>query len=128
MPPHSLTNFERQKYYENEPRFNGVYSRNNLPTKIKYGAHVINLDEYADVGTQWIALFCNISEIVFFDSFGVEHVPEEIKEFVGIKSVKTNIFWVQANNSVMCWYFCIAFIDCIPAGKKLTDFTPYVWL
>ena len=64
MPPHPLTNFELEKYYENEPRFNGVYSRNNLPKKIKGGAYVINLDEYADVGTHWIALFCNRSEIV----------------------------------------------------------------
>ena len=58
MKPHPLTNFEIQKYYENEPRFNGVYSRNNLPKKIKDGAYVINLDEHADTGTHWIALFC----------------------------------------------------------------------
>ena len=58
MPPHPLTNFEIQKYYQNEPRFNGVYSRNNLPKKIKDGAYVINLDEYADVGMHWVALFC----------------------------------------------------------------------
>ena len=58
MPPHPLRNFEIQKYYQNEPRFNGVYSRNNLPKKIKYGAYIINLDEYADVGTPWFALFC----------------------------------------------------------------------
>ena len=57
MPPHSLTNFEIQKYYKNELRFNGVFSRNNLPKRID-GAYIINLDEYADVGTYWIALFC----------------------------------------------------------------------
>ena len=51
MPPHPLTNFETQKYYENEPRFNGAFSRNNLPTKIKDGAYVINLDEYKDTDT-----------------------------------------------------------------------------
>ena len=78
MPPHPLTNFEIQKYYQNEPRFNGVYFRKNLPKKIKDGAYVINLDEYADVDTHWIALSCNRSEIVYFDSFSVEHVPEEI--------------------------------------------------
>ena len=113
---------EIQKYYQNEPRFNGVFS-NDLPKKIKDGAYVINLDEYADVGTHWIALFCNRNEIVYFDSFGVEHVPEEIKEFVGNKNIIANIFRVQANNSVMCGYFCIGFIDFILAGKKLTDFT-----
>ena len=64
--------------------------------------------------------FCNRSEIVYFNSFGVEHVPEEIKEFI---RDKTNIFRVQANDSVMCGYFCIGFIDFMLAGKKLTDFT-----
>ena len=78
MPPHPLTNFEIHRYYQNEPRFNGVFSRNNLPKIIKDGAYVINLDEYTVVGTHWIALFCNRNEIVYFNSFGVEHVPEEI--------------------------------------------------
>ena len=130
MPPHPLTNFEIQKYYQNEPRFNGVFSRNNLPKKIKDGAYVINLHEYADVGTHWIALFCNWNGIVYFDSFGVEHVPEEIKEFIGTKNIKVNIFRAQASNSIMCGYFCIGFIAFMLAGKKLTDFTnffsPYV--
>ena len=65
----SFDKFEIQKYYQNEPRFRGVYSRNNLPKKIKDGAYVINLDEYADTGTHWIALFCNRIEVVYFDSF-----------------------------------------------------------
>ena len=123
MLPHPLTNFETQKYYQNEPRFNGVYSRNNLPKRIKDGAYVINLDEYADVGTHWIALFCNRSEIVYFNSFGVEHVPEEIKEFIGNKNTIANIVRVQANNSVMLGYICIGFIDFMLAGRKLSDFT-----
>ena len=123
MPPHPLTNFEIQKYYKNEPRFNVFFSRNNLPKKIKDGAYVINLDEYADVGTHWIALFCNRSEIVYFNSFGVEHVPEEIKKFIGHKNIKANIFRVQANNSIMCGYLCIGFIDFMLVGKKLTGFT-----
>ena len=76
-----------------------------------------------DVGSHWIALVCNRNEIVYFDSFGVEHVPEEIKEFVGNKNIKANIFRVQANDSVMCGYFCTGFIDFMLAGKKLTDFT-----
>ena len=118
-----LTNFEIQKYYKNKPRFNGVFSRNNLPKKIKDEGYVINLDEYADLGTHWIALFCNRTEIVYFDSFGVEHIPEEIKKFIGNKNIKANIFWVQANDSVMCGYFCIGFIDFMLAGKKLTDYT-----
>ena len=72
----------------NQHLFNGVFSRNNLPKKIKDGAYVINIDESADVGTHWIALFCNRNEIAYFDSFGVEHVPEEIKEFIGNKNIK----------------------------------------
>ena len=92
IPPHPLTNFEIQKYYKNESRFNGAFSRNNLSKKIKDGAYVINLDEYADVGTHWIALFCNRNEIINFDSVGVEHVPKEIKEFIGNKNIKANIF------------------------------------
>ena len=58
MPPHPLANFEIQKYYENEPRFIGVFSRNNLPKKIKDGAYVINLDEYTNTGTRFVALWC----------------------------------------------------------------------
>ena len=84
---------------------------------------MINLDEYADVGTPWIALFCNRKEIVYFDSFGVEHVPEEIKEFIGNKNIKANIFRVQANDSVMCGYFYLGFIDFTLACKKFTDYT-----
>ena len=69
--PHPLTNFEIEEYYENEPRFNGVYSRDNLPEKVKNGAYVINRDEYADVGTHWIALYIKNNEVIYFDSFGV---------------------------------------------------------
>ena len=86
MLPHPLTILEIQRYYQNEPRFNGVYSRNNLPKTIKDGTCVKNLDEYADVGTHWFALFSNGSEINCFDSFGVEHVPEEIKNLSRIKT------------------------------------------
>ena len=125
MPAHPLTNFEITEYYENEPRFNGVYSRNNLPRMIKNGAYIINLDEYADVGTHWIAFYVNVTnnEVIYFDSFGVEHVPEEIKKFIGNNNIKTNIFRVQAYNSIMCGYFCIGFIDFIFSGKTLIDFT-----
>ena len=123
IPSHPLINFEIQEYYQNEPRFNDVYSRNNLPKTIKDSAYLINLGEYADVGTHLIAFFCNRSEIAYVESFGVEHVPEEIKKFDLNKNIIANIFRVQANNSIMCGYFCIGFIDFMLAGKKLTDFT-----
>ena len=71
----------------------------------------------------------NRKKIVYFASFGVEHVPEEIQEFIGNKNIKANIFWVQENDSVMCGYFCMGFIDFMQADKKLTDylslFSPY---
>ena len=105
MMPHPLTNFEIQKYYEDELRFSGVYSRDNLPNEIKDGAYVINLDEHTDIGIHWIALFCNKNEIVYFHSFGVEHIPEEIKEFIGNRNIKASIFRIQENNSIMCGYF-----------------------
>ena len=77
----SLTNFEIQKYYQTEPRFHGVYSRDNLPDKIKEGAYVTNLDEYSDIGTHWTGLYA-LNNVTYFDSFGVEHIPKEIKIFI----------------------------------------------
>ena len=103
--------------------YKGVFSKSNLPKKIKDGAYLINIDEYADVGTYQIALFCSRNEIFYFHSFGVEHIPEEIKEFIGNKNIKANLFRVKENNSIMCGYFCIAFIDFMLAGKKLADYT-----
>ena len=73
MPLHPLTNFEIQKYYQNEPRFNGVYSRDNLP-RLNDGAYIINLDEYSDIGTHWITLYVQNNDATYFDSFGVEHI------------------------------------------------------
>ena len=107
IPSHPLSNFEIKEYYEIEPRFSGVYSRDNLSEKIKDAAYVKNLDEYADVGTHWITLSCKKNEIVYFDSFGVEHVPEEITKFIGNKNIKTNISGRPANNSVMCGSFAL---------------------
>ena len=99
MLPHPLTNFEIEKYYQNdvrlssknEPKFNGVYLRNNLP-KIKDGAYVINLDDYKSIVTHWIPLYVNNNNnVTYFDSFGVKHILKEIKEFIGNKNIITNI-------------------------------------
>ena len=79
--PYPLTNFEIQKYHENEPRFNGVFSRDNLQ-KIKDGAYIINLDKYSDIGTRWVALHVNNNYVTYFDSFGVGHIAKEIKAFI----------------------------------------------
>ena len=122
MPPHPLTNFEILKYYQNESRFNGVYSRDNLQ-KIKDGAYIINLDEYSDIGTHWVALYVQNNDVTYFDSFGVEHISKEIKTFITNKNIKTNIFRIQAYDSIMCRYFCIGLIDFMLPGKTLTELT-----
>ena len=82
LPFHPLTNTEISEYYKNEPRFNGVYSKNSLPNKIKKGAYVINLDEYENTGTHWVALFVKPKYTVYFDGFGIEHFPKEINKFI----------------------------------------------
>ena len=104
--------------------------RDTLP-KIKDGAYVINLDEYSDIGTHWGFLYVNNNSVTYFDSFGVEHIPKEIKAFINrpsssasqIKNIKRNIFRIQAYDSVMCGYVCIGFIDFMLEGKTLTEFT-----
>ena len=97
--------------------------------KKKDGAYVINLDEYADIGTRWIVLYVKNYEVIYFDSFGVEHIPKQIKKFIGQRNIKTKIFRIQGDNSMMCGYFCILFINFMFAGKSLIDltnlFSPY---
>ena len=109
--------------YENESRFNGVYSKDNLPNKIKDGPYVINLDEYSDIGIHWIGLYVKNNDITYFDSFGVEHIPKEIIKFIDRKNIIANIFRIQAYDSIMCGYFCIGFINFMFKGKTLTDYT-----
>ena len=108
---HPLTNIEISEHYASEPRFNCVYSRNNLP-KIKKGAYVINLDEYENTGTHWIALFVKTNEVIYFDGFGIEYISNEINKFIGIKEIKANIFRT-----------CIEFINYMLKSKTLFDYT-----
>ena len=72
MLPHPLSDFEIQKCYQNEPKFNGVF-------KIKDGKCGINLDDYKSTGTQWIVLYVNAYSITYFDSFWVKHILKKIK-------------------------------------------------
>ena len=81
MPPHPLADFEIWKYYQNEPKFFAVCSRNIL-FKIKYRAYTTN-NEYEPIGTHWMALYVNVEIVRYFDSFGVEHIPKEIRKFIG---------------------------------------------
>ena len=99
-----------------------------MPKTIKKGAYVINLDEYNDIGTHWIVLYHKKNMTVYFDSFGVEHIPDEILKFINANLLKNfdiikNIFRIQAYDSIMCGYFCIGFIDYMIKGKDLIDFT-----
>ena len=105
---------------------------------------MINLDEYSDIGTHWVALYVNNNNnnnkkkkkenVTYFDSFGVEHIPKEIKAFVNRpsssyshnKNIITNIFRIQAYDSTMCGYFCIGFIDFMVKGKILTEYTNFL--
>ena len=123
MTPHPLTNFEIQAYYQNEPRFNGVYSRDNLPDKIKDVAYVVNLDKYSDIGTRRIALYVNNKTATYFDFFGIEHIPKEIMNFTNNTNIIANIYRVQNYDSIMCGYFCIGLVDYMSMGKSLTDYT-----
>ena len=123
MSSHLLTNSEIQKYYQNEPRFNGVYSRDNLPDKTKDGTYEINLDEYSDLGTHWIVLQALNNNVTYFDNFKVQRISQEIKIFIDKSILVTSIFIIQAYDSVMRGYFCIGFIDFMLKGKNLTDFT-----
>ena len=85
--------------------------------------HIINLDEYNSIGTHWIALFVKLKYIVYFDSFGVEHIPKEIEHVVGNKEIKANIFILQTYDSIMCRYYRIEFINYMIKGKTLLDYT-----
>ena len=119
--PHPLTNFDIQGYYQNEPRFNGVFSRDNLTNTIKNGAYVINLDEYRDIGNNWVALYVNNNATIYFDSFGVEHIPKEIIKFIDRKNIITSIYRIQAYDSIMRCYFCIGFINFMLNDNSLTE-------
>ena len=109
-------------YFKNVKGFNGVFTRNNL-SNLQNGAYVINLDHSENTGTHWIVAYVKKDEVIYFDSFGAEYIPKEIMEKIKNKNIKTNIFRIQDNNSIMCGYFCILFIEYMLNNKTLTDFT-----
>ena len=90
MPSHRLTNFEIQKYYQNESKFKNVYSRNNLFT-VKDGIYTINLDEYKSIATHWVTLYVNVKNVTYYDSIKADHILKEIRKFIGNKNVIINI-------------------------------------
>ena len=121
-PFHPLTNFKIIDYFKGVKGFNGVYSRNNLPN-LKKGAYVTNLDHSQNTGTHWVVIFVKEDEVIYFDGFGVEHIPKEIMERIKNKNIKISVFRIQDYNSIMCGCFCILFFEYMVNNKTLTDFT-----
>ena len=122
MSPHPLTNFEIQKYYQNEPKLNGVYSRYDLP-KIKNGVYVANLAEYESIGTHWIPFFVNGVNVTYCDRCRVENILKQIKKLIDNKNIIANTYRIKAYGSIMCRYFCLGFIDFRLKGKSLLEYT-----
>ena len=71
----------------------------------------------------WVSLFVKPKYTVYFDSFGVEHIPKEVNKFIRSKEIKSNIFRIQAYDSIMRGYFFIELINYMLKGKKLLDYT-----
>ena len=90
--------------------------------------YIINLDEYSDIGTHWIVFYAQNNDPTYSDSFGIEYIPKEIGTFIGNKNTKTNIFRIQAYDSIICGYYCIRFINFMLAKKTLTDFTNFFFI
>ena len=83
---------------------------------------IINLNEYESIRTQRIALYVYNDNVTSFDSFRVQHILKEIEKFIGNKNIITNIYRVQAYDSIMCEYFCIRFIDFMLKDKSLLEY------
>ena len=115
MLSYPLVKFEIQKYYQNHAKRSSKNEPKCSYVKIKDGAYIINLDESSDIGTHWVALYVIDNDFIHFN--------KEIKTFTSNKNIRTNIFRIEAYDSIMCGYFWIRFINFILAGKTLTDFT-----
>ena len=120
MPPSPITNFEIRKYYQNElwMKFDGVYSRNNLP-KIKDRVLEINLAESQPIGAHWIVLYVTGNNVTYFDSVGVKYIPKEIRKYIVNKNITTDIYRIRAYDSIMYGYSCIGFINFMLNDKRL---------
>ena len=114
-----MKNLWIQKYHQNKSKFNGVYWINNLP-EIKHRAQARNFDEYKSIGTQCVTLYVKANNIVYFDSFGVEHVPKEFK-----KPWEAKILYqisIEYRHAIR-QYFWTDFIDFMLKDKSLVDYT-----
>ena len=121
MQPHLLTNFEIQNCCEKKPRFNGVYSRNNL-LKIKDRAYVINLDEYESIGAHWVACMRMVIMWYVLITLELNIFRKKLEKIIDNRNIGTSVFRVQAYDSIMCGYFCIGFTYFMLRGKRLLDY------
>ena len=130
VPLHFLSKIEITSYFSYEPRFNSVFSKNILP-EIKDGACAINFDDkrsnpllfLSPKLTYWISLFIDKNTAVYFDSFGIEYIPQWLLDKIRDKSITHSIFRIQDNDSIMCETYCITFMEYMFAGKTLLDYT-----
>ena len=98
------------------------FSRNNLP-RLKDGAYVINLDNKNSKETQLVSLFVNKNIAIYFDSFGIEYIPEEVLNKIKDKSITHNTYRIQDNESNTCGFYCLAFIKYMLTRTNLLDYT-----
>ena len=112
----SLSNIKVTNCFNHEPRFNNVFSQINLLI-IKYGAYVTNLDDRNSKGTYWVLLFIARKTTLYFDSFGIEYIPQEVLNEIKNKSITRNIFRKQDNIFIICKFYCMVFIEYMLAGK-----------
>ena len=117
FPFHPLNDIEITNYFKYEARFNDVFSRNNLP-EIKDGAYFINLDGKNNKETHWVSLFIDKNTAVYFDSFGIEYISQDKLDKISDKSITHSVFRIQDDESFMCGFYCIAFIEYVLAGKN----------
>ena len=91
--------------------------------RIKDGTYLINIDETNSKGIHWVSLFIDKNLAVYSDSFEIEYIPQKILNKIKDKSITHNIFRIQDNESVMCGFYYIAFIEYMFAGKTLLEYT-----
>ena len=108
-------------YFVNNCRFNSVFSRGSLP-RIKDRVYIINLNDKQSKEIHWASLFCDRNTAVYFDSFGIEYIPQDVLIKIKDKSITHNIFRIKCDDSIMCGFYCIAFIEYTITGKTLLDY------
>ena len=125
VPLLPFSNIETTKYFNYEPKFNGDFSRDNLP-RIKHGVYVINLDDKHPKVTHWVSLFIDRNTAVYFDSFVIEYIPQKVLDKIKDKSNTHNILKIQSDQSLMFGFYSIAFIAYMLARKGLLDHIKFV--